>query len=339
MLPVPAFVALVLSYLALRTALSEGRSPLVALLGACALQSLLVTLAGGYGIEVLRPVLPVTATIVPPLAWITFEDALVRRRPRRRLALHAAAPAVALVCRVAAPSALDAVVPLVFAGYGGALLLRLRDGADMPLARLGAGRLPAALWRGLGWALVASAVVDVLIAAAHLSGGGHWTGWLVTISSSLVLLLLGVLSVSPAASGPPAEDGQAAPVPRRGTDDADADADTAIVARLDALLSRERLHLDPNLTLARLARRLRLPDKRLSGAVNRATGANVSRYVNSWRIRHARARIEEGASVTEAMLDSGFNTKSNFNREFLRDTGVPPSRWRREGTEAAHPPS
>ena len=63
-------------------------------------------------------------------------------------------------------------------------------------------------------------------------------------------------------------------------------------------------------------------------AINRATGANVSRYINGWRIRHACARIDAGASVTEAMLDSGFNTKSNFNRAFLHETGMPPSQWR-----------
>lgn len=51
------------------------------------------------------------------------------------------------------------------------------------------------------------------------------------------------------------------------------------------------------------------------------------RYVNTWRVRHACKLIEEGATVTDAMFDSGFNTKSNFNREFLRETGVPPSQW------------
>jgi AraC-like DNA-binding protein len=29
------------------------------------------------------------------------------------------------------------------------------------------------------------------------------------------------------------------------------------------------------------------------------------------------------------MLSSGFNTKSNFNREFLRVAGVSPSEWLR----------
>tara|TARA_R110002110_G_scaffold227996_1_gene443424 strand:- start:209 stop:592 length:384 start_codon:yes stop_codon:yes gene_type:complete len=108
------------------------------------------------------------------------------------------------------------------------------------------------------------------------------------------------------------------------------------VSRVEAFLKREPLHLDPNLTLVRLARRMHLPEKRLSMAVNRATGTNVSRYINSWRIRHACALIENGTSVTDAMLDSGFNTKSNFNREFLRETGVSPRKWQGKAQDASN---
>ncbi|NHF73821.1 AraC family transcriptional regulator [Paracoccus xiamenensis] len=35
----------------------------------------------------------------------------------------------------------------------------------------------------------------------------------------------------------------------------------------------------------------------------------------------------QGQSVADAMLSSGFNTKSNFNREFLRVAGASPSDW------------
>ena len=326
MLPLPAFAALVLGYLAIRTFLSEGRPPLVAFLAACAVQSLLVALVLGYGVAWLRPVLPVSATVIPPLAWITFQDALVRRIPPRRAALHAAAPAFVLFCRIFAPGTTDVVVPLVFAGYGGAILHLSRGVTDMPLARLEAERVPQVLWQVLGWALIASALCDVLIALAFMAGNDGAAGWLITFSSSLVLILLGLLSGSPSASGAAGEDPEA-PVPAPPSQETRRE-DVDIVTALEAFLTREPLHLDPNLTLSRLARRLHLPEKRLSAAVNRATGANVSRYVNSWRIRHACARIEAGASVTEAMLDSGFNTKSNFNRAFLRETGVPPSGWK-----------
>ena len=323
MLPIPAFVALVLGYLALRALLSEGRPLLVAFLAAGAVQSGLVTLVGGYGIEWLRPVLPVSATIVPALAWVTFQDALVSRHSQRALAAHLAAPAFVLFCRVFAPETTDVVVPLVFAGYGCAILFQLRGASDMPLARLDAGHTPAVIWRVLGWALIASAFSDVLIAVAFATGNAAWTGWMITVFSSLVLLLVGMLSGSPAASGTAGEEAQVAADPAPET----SQEDVEIVAKLEEFLKREPMHLDPNLTLARLARRLHLPEKRLSMAVNRATGNNVSRYINSWRIRHACQQIEAGRSVTEAMLESGFNTKSNFNREFLRETGIAPSKW------------
>lgn len=325
MLPIPAFVALVLAYLAARTFLSDGRPFLVVFLAACALQSFLVTLVGGYDLEWLRPVLPVSATVIPPLAWITFRDALVNRMPLRTMAFHGAAPAFTLFCRIFAPETTDFVVPLVFAGYGGAILIRLRDSSDMPLARLEAGRVPAVIWQVLGWAMIASALSDVLIAVAFATGNENWAGWLITASSSLALLLLGLLSVTPSASGPTGDEVEAAPPPPRQS----SVEDVEIVANLEAFLAREPMHLDPNLTLSRLARRLHIPEKRLSSAVNRATGNNVSRYINSWRIRHACTLIEDGANVTDAMLESGFNTKSNFNREFLRETGVPPSQWQR----------
>ena len=58
---------------------------------------------------------------------------------------------------------------------------------------------------------------------------------------------------------------------------------------------------------------------------------------NSYRIREACHSLEAGASVTEAMLASGFNTKSNFNREFRRITGRTPSAWRRTATDGTPP--
>ncbi|ABG33331.1 helix-turn-helix domain-containing protein [Roseobacter denitrificans] len=330
MLPIPAFVALVLAYLAVRRFLAQGRPVLVIFLLACAVQSCLVALVHGYGVEWLRPVLPVSAVAIPPLAWIAFQDALIARLPGHKLFLHAAAPAFALFCRLFAPETLDVVVPAIFAGYGAAILWRISTFSDMPLARLEAAEMPAMIWKVLGWALIGSALSDVLIALAFMTGHDGWTGWMITASSSLALLLLGLLSGSAAASG--AETDVAAPraVPAQ----AFTEEDHAILKRLEGFLSREPLHLDPNLNLTRLARRLHLPEKRLSAAVNRATGSNVSRYINAWRIRHACRLIEAGSSVTDAMLGSGFNTKSNFNREFRRVTGVAPSAWR-GGADAA----
>ncbi|NBB98329.1 MAG: helix-turn-helix domain-containing protein [Alphaproteobacteria bacterium] len=85
---------------------------------------------------------------------------------------------------------------------------------------------------------------------------------------------------------------------------------------------------DPDLSLAQLARRLSVLAKRLSVAVNLVTGDNILRYVNGCRVQAACAALQRGASVTEAMLDTGFLARSNVNREFRRVTGQTPTAWR-----------
>ncbi|MCC5964812.1 MAG: hypothetical protein JJU24_01630 [Natronohydrobacter sp.] len=44
-------------------------------------------------------------------------------------------------------------------------------------------------------------------------------------------------------------------------------------------------------------------------------------------MRHAQALLERGESVTDAIFASGFNTRSNSNREVLRVVGTSPSEW------------
>ncbi|MDO5648086.1 helix-turn-helix domain-containing protein [Paracoccus sp. (in: a-proteobacteria)] len=320
MLPIPAFAGVILIWLAIRAMLADRRL-LALFLGACALQSLVVALVAGWGVDALRPIAPVTAALIPPLAWITLRVGMMGAVCGRAMLPHLAGPVAVLVCRLVLPVALDAVIPLLFAGYGGAILWRLRGAVDLPQARISAGEWPARIWRGLGWALIASGVSDVLIGLAYGVGRPDLAELVISLGSSLSILVIGALSALPEASGGDAPEPAPAPVV------ADAD-DVDIVARLDEVLTRDRVHLDPNLTLARLARRLRLPDKRLSAAVNRVSGGNVSRYINGWRVRHACDLLDQGRSVTDAMLDSGFNTKSNFNREFLRVAGMPPGQWR-----------
>ncbi|MDO5612908.1 MAG: hypothetical protein Q4G14_06650 [Paracoccus sp. (in: a-proteobacteria)] len=69
MRPIPAFTGLILLWLALRSAL-ERRLLLAGFLTLCGLQSLGVAMVSGYGVQTLRPVLPVSAAMIPPFAWI-----------------------------------------------------------------------------------------------------------------------------------------------------------------------------------------------------------------------------------------------------------------------------
>ncbi len=96
----------------------------------------------------------------------------------------------------------------------------------------------------------------------------------------------------------------------------------------DKVLAQD-LYLDPNLNLAKLARKVGTPTRQVSRQINQKTGLNVSQYINGFRIRQACELLSQtDKPVTQIMYDAGFQTKSNFNREFLRLTKLSPSQWR-----------
>jgi AraC-like DNA-binding protein len=322
-LPIPAFAALVLAFLCLR-AWQRGETPvpLLVLIGAVALQSAVVAGHQHYGLPGFEVLQPLVALCLPPLAWVAF-IATVRRPLAASDLWHVTVPAFGAFAWVFAPGwVLDGWIVLVFLAYGSAILWSLRGTADLAHARLGAGERPLRLWRWIGVALVVSALSDVVIPVLLALGREDWVRWLVTGFSSVTLLVLGALGLSPSLEA--VAEAEAAPVPTEG--------DAALVDAMEALMAERRLWLDPDLTLSRIAKRMGVPAKALSGAINRVKGDNVSRVVNGWRIAEACTLMRVGANVTEAMLGAGFNTKSNFNREFLRVMGMAPKDWLKTAT-------
>lgn len=323
-LPLPLIFALLILFLLVHALRHGGTGrEVTALLALCAWQSFAISLVHYYGLRWLMPALPLVACALPPVAWLAFRAALFEPVTLSRALPHALAPAFGLFCLIAAPVALDLTVPALFVGYGAAILWALRPANPLPRARLDAGPWPARTWQALAAALLLSAVGDLVIALAFLTGRPEVHGLVVSLVSSLSLVMVAVLALTRDGMAPPETDSPT-PTPDRTDDTSDSD----LLTRLDHLMQTERLFLEPDLTLARIARRLRVPAKQLSAAINRQTGENVSRHVNSYRIRHACALLTDGMPVTEAIYACGFNTKSNFNREFLRVTGQSPSAWR-----------
>ena len=332
-LPLPLVSALALAFLLAVLVLRRDRPGLlVALVGLCAVQAAAIALAQHYGIAAFRSLQPITAAAIPPLAWAALQFSAVRRPRLLPDLAHLAGPLLALVASLVLPALLDALVPALFLGYGGAILLAAWRGADaLPRLPFTAGDTPGLVWTVIALSLMVSALGDMVFTAAALSGRADLQPWIVAIWSSLTLFAVGTLVIVwSLGRGKRDPAPVVAPIPH------DPEADEELVARLDTLLESRRLYLEPELTLARLARALHVPVKQLSSAINRKTGGNVSRHVNGYRVREACRALEAGANVTQAMLDSGFNTKSNFNREFRRITGRTPSVWRR--TEAGRTP-
>jgi AraC-like DNA-binding protein len=274
-----------------------------------------------YGFSGLRPVQAILATTIPPIAWAAFVNAAGGDIRINKMIWHATSPVLAILLLLLKQDALDVLIPLSFTAYGVAMLKHMWRGEDSLLhSRLESGAKALLAWRILAVSLIASAVCDVLIAYSMATGLTSLVLWLPSVVSSLSLLSLGAVGLSHAVES------------RRELDtetlsEEDASRDQAIISALDQYLAQHKPFLDPDLTLARLARKLVVPAKQLSAAINRTKNENVSRFINRNRIEHACALMADGKSVTSAMLDSGFNTKSNFNREFLRIKNMPPSKW------------
>lgn len=327
-LPIPVFVAIVLGFAGVRLWQDRGRpEPLVLLLLLCAMQSLIIALNQHYGIAMIRPVQPVVASLIPPLAWHAFQA----NRGLPDL-VHLLGPMTALAAIFVAPAFLDAFLPGMFALYGVMILGTARKGADVqPDARLSSGDLPVRIWQVIAAALIASALSDVLIVGAHMAGYPALRPWIISIFSVGNLALIGALGLSPhlqrmddtpQTTAPP----QSAQL-----------VDPEIWEHLTRYMESHKPYLDPDLTLMRLARKLGVPAKALSATINQTTGDNVSRYINAARIKVAVQEIEAGTPVTSAMLMAGFHTKSNFNREFLRVQGMSPSAWIKSNAKTSEP--
>lgn len=329
-LPLPLIVALVLGFLFVQAILAGNRPVLFStLLLLCALQNFVVAAGQYYGLHFAFQLQPILASTIPPLAFAAYMSASVRQVTPARDWIHLFGPAFVFFCVLFAPVTLDIVLAAIFLSYGLALLLSLHAHKDaLPLVKLESGAVPQRIWMAISIALLVSAMTDLVIGYAFQTGSPGWAPKIISAGSVASLLAIGLLSVSPDLRTPPAcldkssedEFGQA---PAKPVTELEID----LVRRLDELLVVRKFYLDPGLTLAMLAQRLHVPAKELSTAINKTTGENVSRYINKYRILHACSLLREGASVTTAMLDSGFNTKSNFNREFARVTAKTPSTW------------
>lgn len=108
-----------------------------------------------------------------------------------------------------------------------------------------------------------------------------------------------------------------------------------IERRLKEIIENDRPYLEPDFTLDDLARRLGATPRHTSQLINSEYGMNFSAYMNQLRVRLAARKLSEvgaEAPIKVIMYDSGFRSKSVFNREFRRVWGVTPSEYRRKAT-------
>lgn len=334
--PLPFVVALLLLILfvmLLRSPETSGNRAFLALIALCAFHSIILGLRWGYGISELRIVMPVLGACLPPLVYASFRSLIHHDQPQSPIGrlVYAVPPLCILTLVLLAPALIDVALVTLFVGYAFAVHGLGRAGPDaLDEARL-EGALPA--YRALNIAaasLCVFAVFDLVVFLDFEWTKGANVGRIVTSTNLLGLLLIGLTAMVAARAQAVSENEDSATRATSSAEDQDA------LKRLEGLMTEQRLYRDDNLNLSRLARRAGLPARTLSGAVNRLTGKNISQYVNDYRIAEA-CRLLKGTemSVTNAMFEAGFQTKSNFNREFRRLTNLSPAAWREQNRQVS----
>ncbi|MBB3235246.1 helix-turn-helix domain-containing protein [Phyllobacterium endophyticum] len=331
-IPLPFVVALLLVILLLQmirrrevTVLNPFFSCLIA---AYALQSIVIGLRWGYDLMEVLPVQAVLAAAIASLAWLSFEGLRTERSPLERplLWLHSLPPLLVVALVAFWPAPISLMLILIFAGYGVALICLASAGTDV----LSSARLEGVInsHRALqvtAFAIAASAVIDVIISLDFAWSGGIHSGKIVAIGNVLAMLVLGTAATVAGTNQSPAD----VEVDDNESTSRPSVEDTQISASLDDLMQSRTLYRDVDLNLNRLARKMGLSVRQVSSAVNRVKSMSVSQYVNDYRVREAcRSLTETEEPITRIMFDAGFQTKSNFNREFLRVTGMSPKAWR-----------
>jgi AraC-like DNA-binding protein len=113
--------------------------------------------------------------------------------------------------------------------------------------------------------------------------------------------------------------------------------------RLEQLLHSKRPYLDPDLSLSQLAALLDASTRHVSQLINTRYGMNFPAFMNYCRIQRASQQLNAPnfahVPIKSIMYESGFKSKSAFNREFQRHLGVSPSEYRSRTTVSDIVPS
>jgi len=105
----------------------------------------------------------------------------------------------------------------------------------------------------------------------------------------------------------------------------------SIEARLKSLMEKDKLYLDENLTLPKLAVVMDILPNYLSQVINERYGKNFYDFVNTFRVEEFKEIVRDPKKKHYTLLtlamECGFNSKSSFNKYFKKATGKTPSEY------------
>ncbi|TGL65747.1 AraC family transcriptional regulator [Leptospira sarikeiensis] len=104
-----------------------------------------------------------------------------------------------------------------------------------------------------------------------------------------------------------------------------------IKTKLEALMKKEKMYADEDLTLSQLADELKITNHQLSEFLNHRLSMKFSDYINFWRVEEAKILLLEDPdrSILAISESVGFNSKSAFNEAFKKFSDTTPSEFRK----------
>jgi AraC-like DNA-binding protein len=102
--------------------------------------------------------------------------------------------------------------------------------------------------------------------------------------------------------------------------------------QLEKLMTTDKLYLDSELNLIKLAEMLSVSTHHLSYTINTGFDKNFFQYINEFRVEHAKTLLKQTdskLSILGIAYESGFNSKTAFNTTFKKVTGLTPSEFKK----------
>lgn len=279
---------------------------------------------------------PALAMTVGPIAWLYFSSAAnAAFKMKYHHTLHFI-PAILISMEMLfgiIVISIDHAIMVSFAAYAIVLVWNARLG-ETQFSRLGDGASLVYRWLIVGAAILASSSIGEFAIIADIQRG-------LSISQSptlLVMLILDFLLIGYAILSvlrhPTSFDWmyETREKPLAMTPGTYQQEDYEhCIARLKPLIENEKIHTQEGITIRVVAKSIGVPVRLLSEAINRTYGESFSRYMNRRRVELAQQLLHDhaGLPMADVMFDSGFQTKSSFNKEFRAVTGETPSGFRR----------
>ncbi|MEO9482772.1 MAG: AraC family transcriptional regulator [Ekhidna sp.] len=104
------------------------------------------------------------------------------------------------------------------------------------------------------------------------------------------------------------------------------------MAKIEELMIKEKLFIDPHFTIKDMADKLEMPVPTISLIINRGMNANFNELINHYKVEEAvrlLGRTDTRHLTIEAIAkQAGFNSTSAFNDNFRKKTGQSPKAYR-----------